>query len=124
VSGARGRTSWRDGLISSSGAKPGPVDAALTSFGQDVTRKLGRGGQPEDQLRGPIERLLGQLSRHVGLPDTVAYGEVVLKDLRARPDYAVDVGNARVGYLELKKPGRGVPLTSAWKPTQRDISNG
>ena len=78
---------------------------------------MGRGGQPEDQLRGPLERLLGRLSQHVGLPDTVAYGEVSLRDLRARPDYAVDVGNARVGYIELKQPGHSVPLTEGWKPS-------
>ena len=120
VSGARGKTSWRDDLTSLSGAKPEPADIALASFGYEVSRKLGRGGQPEDQLRGPIERLLCELSRHVGLRDTVAYGEVELKNLRARPDYAVDVENARVGYLELKQPGRGVPLTSTWRPTPRE----
>ena len=120
VSGARGKTSWRDDLTSLSGAKPEPADIALASFGYEVSRKLGRGGQPEDQLRGPIERLLCELSRHVGLRDPVAYGEVELKNLRARPDYAVDVENARVGYLELKQPGRGVPLTSTWRPTPRE----
>ncbi len=96
------------------------MNAALAAFGREVGRKLGRGGQPEDQLRGPLERLLGQLSRHVGLPDTVAYGEVSLKDLHARPDYAVDVGNACVGYIELKQPGRGVPLTPGWRPSSRE----
>jgi hypothetical protein len=85
-----------------------------------VGRKLGRGGWPEDQLRGPLERLLGRLSQHVGLPDAVAYGEVSLKDLRARPDYAVDVGNTRVGYIELKQPGHGVPLTPGWKPSSEE----
>ncbi|NEV88860.1 N-6 DNA methylase [Streptomyces tendae] len=34
-------------------------------------------------------------------------GEVPLVDLRARPDYAVSVGGALIGYIELKKPGRG-----------------
>jgi hypothetical protein len=103
-------------------SEPGndPVAAALAEFGRDVGQKLGRGGEPEDQLRGPVERLLGRLSRYIGLRDAVAYGEVRLKDLRARPDYAVDVGNARVGYVELKKTGRGVPLTDGWKPTRRE----
>jgi hypothetical protein len=96
------------------------VNAALAAFGREVGRKLGRGGQPEDQLRGPLERLLGRLSRHVGLVDTVAYGEVSLKDLHARPDYAVDVGNACVGYIELKQPGHGVPLTAGWRPSSRE----
>lgn len=93
------------------------MNSALAAFGREVGRKLGRGGQPEDQLRGPLERLLGRLSAYIGIGNTVAYGEVRLKDLRARPDYAVDVGNARVGYIELKQPGRGVPMAAGWKPS-------
>ena len=50
----------------------------------------------------------------------MAYGEVRLKDLRARPDYAVDVSSARVGYVELKKPGSGVPLTPGWRPARHE----
>ena len=93
------------------------VAETVAEFGRAVGKKLGRGGQPEDQLRGPIEVLLGRLGRYVGL-ETVAYGEVALKDLRARPDYAVDVGNTRIGYIELKAPGHGVP--PKWKPSKRD----
>lgn len=94
-----------------------PVAAAVDWFGRTVANKLGRGGHPEEQLRGPVEILLRRLGAHMGL-DTVAYGEVSLKDLRARPDYAVDVGSSRVGYLELKAPGRGVP--PQWKPDLRE----
>lgn len=97
-----------------------PVNAALIAFGREVGRKQGRGGQPEDQLRGPLERLLDGLSRHIRLPDTVAYGEVALSDLHARPDYAVDVGNVQVGFIELKSPGHGVPLTPDWRPSADD----
>jgi hypothetical protein len=118
VAGARGGKVPHGELSRSPEVNLDPVARALMEFGYDVGRKLGRGGQPEDQLRGPVERLLGLLSRHVGLRDAVAYGEVRLKDLRARPDYAVDVGNARVGYVELKRPGRGVPLTPGWKATR------
>jgi hypothetical protein len=100
------------------GTEPeGPVAAAVTEFSTAVARKLGRGGSPEDQLRGPIEILLKRLATYIGL-DAVAYGEVALKGLRARPDYAVDVGNARIGYVELKAPGRGVP--PEWKPDRRE----
>jgi len=120
VTGARSGATRREAASWSSGADGDPVNAALAAFGREVGRKLGRGGQPEDQLRGPLERLLSRLSRHVGLPDTVAYGEVSLKDLRARPDYAVDVGNARIGYIELKQPGRGVPLTPGWRPSSEE----
>ena len=72
MTGARGGATRREAASWSSGADGDPVNAALAAFGREVGRKLGRGGQPEDQLRGPLERLLGRLSRHVGLPDTVA----------------------------------------------------
>ena len=46
-------------------------------------------------------------------------GETRLPDLSLRPDYAVDVDGARVGYVELKRPGQGVPGT--WSnPSQHD----
>ncbi|MEV0561557.1 type ISP restriction/modification enzyme [Dactylosporangium sp. NPDC050588] len=42
-----------------------------------------------------------------------------LKAIRARPDFAVDVGGVRVGYIELKAPGRGIPTT--WRrPEKRE----
>ncbi len=55
--------------------------------------------------------LLGRLS---GLPDgTVAVvGESTLADLRTRPDYAVTVTNALVGFIEVKAPCKGtMPLS-------------
>jgi hypothetical protein len=120
MTGAHGHATGPEDASWSSAGGGDPVNTALAVFGREVGRKLGRGGQPEDQLRGPLERLLGRLSRHVGLPDTVAYGEVSLKELRARPDYAVDVGKARVGYIELKQPGHGVPLTPGWRSSPED----
>jgi Type ISP C-terminal specificity domain/N-6 DNA Methylase len=120
VTGARGGAARQQAPSWPLLAGDDPVNAALAAFGHEVGRKLGRGGQPEDQLRGPLERLLGRLSQHLGLRDAVAYGEVTLKDLQARPDYAVDVGNARVGYIELKQPGHGVPLTPGWRPSPRE----
>jgi hypothetical protein len=64
-----------------------------------------------------VEVLLTVLGRHIGF-DTVAYGEVALRNIRARPDHAVDLGESRVGYIELKAPGRGVPPN--WKPDKRE----
>ncbi|MEU4192109.1 hypothetical protein AB0E69_09435 [Kribbella sp. NPDC026611] len=47
-------------------------------------------------------------------------GETRLPDLSIRPDYAVDVAGARVGYVELKRPGHGVPGT--WqRPGKHDL---
>lgn len=95
------------------------LDIFISEFGRDVGRKLRtRQGSPEDHLRGPFERLLRDIARALGLAIT-AIGETRLPDLSIRPDYAVDVAGARVGYVELKKPGHGVPPT--WKkPTQHD----
>jgi hypothetical protein len=80
---------------------------------------MGRGGGPEAQLRGPVEILMSRVGRSSGL-DTVPYDEVQLKGVRARPDFAVDVGRSRVGYIELKAPGRGVPLGPRWRPSLRE----
>ncbi|MEU8266995.1 NAD(P)-dependent oxidoreductase [Sphaerisporangium sp. NPDC049002] len=43
--------------------------------------------------------------------DVVMLGEATLTTLGVRPDYAVNVAGARVGYIEVKAPGRGVPST-------------
>lgn len=95
------------------------VRDAVMAFGMDVSAKLGRGGAQEDQLRGPLEVLLKRVAIGLGL-DAVAYGEVHLKGIRARPDYAVDVGDGRVGYLEVKAPNRGVPGSPHWRPDKRE----
>jgi hypothetical protein len=77
------------------------------------------GGAEEDQLRGPLEILLRELGSLIGV-EAIPYGEVSLGDLRARPDYAVNIGQVRVGYVELKKPGKGVPGTPEWRPAKGD----
>jgi len=61
--------------------------------------------------------LIEHVGQHYGL-DPVPYGEVDLRELRARPDYAVDIGRSRVGYIELKRPGRGIPPD--WRPDKRE----
>jgi hypothetical protein len=96
-----------------------PVSLAVYEFGRTVATQMGRGGDDEAQLRGPLETLLRRLGRHLGLT-AVPYGEVQLKDLRARPDYAVDVGNSRVGYIELKATRRGVPFGPGWRPRRTE----
>ncbi|MFE9401146.1 type ISP restriction/modification enzyme [Streptomyces sp. NPDC006530] len=78
----------------------------MSDFGAEVTPKLKGGGWQEDQLRGPLETLIRSTGTRIGLAVTLI-GEVPLVDLRARPDYAVVVDGALVGYIELKRPGRG-----------------
>lgn len=82
------------------------VRAAVSAFGAEVTPKLKGGGWQEDQLRGPLETLIRTVGGRLGFTITLT-GEVPLVDLRARPDYGVSVDGALIGYIELKKPGRG-----------------
>jgi hypothetical protein len=87
------------------------LEMVISDFGRSVTRKLLTGhGSQDDHLRGPFEKMLTAIAESLGLPITTI-GETRLPDLSIRPDYAVDVAGARVGYVELKKPGHGVPGT-------------
>jgi Type ISP C-terminal specificity domain/N-6 DNA Methylase len=93
---------------------------AIADFGSAVREKLAdHDAEREEQLRAPLESLLRSAGRALGLR-IVPHGEVRLADLRARPDFAIDVAGARVGYIELKRPTKGVPLTPSWKPTKDD----
>ncbi|GAA5172242.1 hypothetical protein GCM10023214_53480 [Amycolatopsis dongchuanensis] len=86
-------------------------ELVISDFGRAVTRKLRTGhGSQEDHLRGPFEKMLTSIAESLGLAVTTV-GETMLPDLALRPDYAINVEGARVGYVELKKPGRGVPST-------------
>ncbi|MEV1005264.1 type ISP restriction/modification enzyme [Nonomuraea sp. NPDC050202] len=90
---------------------------AVARFGKSAAIKLNGGGQPEDQLRAPLERLFEDIAAALGV-DVAMIGEMSLATLGVRPDYAVDVAGARVGYVELKAPGRGVPTT--WTPNKHE----
>jgi hypothetical protein len=88
------------------------LDQAVSRFGAATKGKLsGRGasGAPEDQLRSPLEGLLSDLAELALFQpgDVVAVGEATLAELRTRPDYAITVGGALVGFIELKAPGKG-----------------
>jgi hypothetical protein len=66
-------------------------------------------GAPEDQLRGPLEELVRDLSEIGGLPAGTVHlvGETSLADLKTRPDFAATVNKALVGFIEVKAPGKG-----------------
>ncbi len=92
------------------------MSSAVSAFGTACKAKLSNkaaSGQPEDQLRGPLEALFGDLARLSGLPEgaVTLVGESTLADLRTRPDYAVTVTNALVGFIEVKAPGKGAMPT-------------
>jgi len=89
---------------------------AIGEFGKAAKAKLGNpssSGQPEDQLRNPIEQLFGHLSSVIGFApgSVVLVGETSLADLKTRPDFSVSVGAGSfkplVGFIEVKAPGKG-----------------
>jgi hypothetical protein len=85
---------------------------AASRFGKAVKAKLSSiaiDGEPEDQLRAPIEHLVSDLAELCGLPANVvsAIGETALGDLKTRPDYAITLRNALAGFIEIKAPGKG-----------------
>lgn len=102
-------------------ARDTDFNVIVADFGREVTRKLRTGhGSREDHLRGPFERMLSVIADGLGLTITTI-GETNLPNLSIRPDYAIDVAGSRVGYVELKKPGYGVPDT--WpRPSEHDIA--
>src|ERR1035438_4415517 len=88
------------------------IDSAIAAFGVKAKEKLSNpaaAGQPEDQLRAPFEQLLADLAELAHLPGSAvaAVGESSIGNLKTRPDYAITVHNALVGFVELKAPGKG-----------------
>jgi hypothetical protein len=88
------------------------LESAIAAYGAKAKAKLSSPavrGQPEDQIRTPFEYLLGELAELCQFPDgsVAAVGESAVSDLKTRPDYAVVVRNALVGFIELKAPGKG-----------------
>lgn len=88
------------------------IETILSTFGTRAKEKLANvaaSGQPEDQLRAPFEGLLSDIAELSNFPKgtVLAVGESSVADLKTRPDYAVTVKNALVGFVELKAPGKG-----------------
>jgi len=102
-----------------SGAVAAAVAQAVSNFGATVAPKLAGGeGEPEDQMRGPLEVFMGGVAEVLGVTIT-AVGESSLSDLRVRPDYAMKVNGAVTGYIEVKAPGKGADPTK-WKKSTHD----
>jgi len=88
---------------------------AVNGFGAAAKAKLDNvaaSGQPEDQLRGPLEALIPALAAAAGIAgEVVLVGETALSDLKTRPDYSVTLGigkaRALIGFIEVKAPGKG-----------------
>jgi hypothetical protein len=88
------------------------LDDAVAKFGATAKSKLSNPavtGQPEDQLRAPLETLIADLCAVIGAAadGTVTVGETSLADLMTRPDYSVTRKGALIGHIEVKAPGKG-----------------
>lgn len=84
----------------------------VSAFGAIAKTKLDNpaiSGAPEDQLRAPLEGLFHGLAELDNLAPSglTLVGETTLAHLLTRPDYAVSVNNALVGFIEVKAPGKG-----------------
>jgi hypothetical protein len=91
-----------------------PADLAteVSQYGAQVKKKLGGinvTGQPEDQLRAPLETFFSAMCQLIGNdPNQLTMiGETPLSAISVRPDYAVEYGGALVGFIEVKAPGKG-----------------
>ncbi len=88
------------------------VASAVSQYGQSTKAKFANAaisGAPEDQLRAPLEALIRDLAEIAGLPAGTVHliGETTLSDIKTRPDFAVTVSKALVGFVEVKAPGKG-----------------
>jgi hypothetical protein len=103
---------------------PGKTIAEVVSaYGASVKPKLANiaiGGAPEDQLRGPLEVLWHGLAEILQIGSVHLVGETTLADLKTRPDFAITVGNALVGFIEVKAPGKGADPRKFNHPHDRD----
>lgn len=84
----------------------------VATFGAAAKEKLTNvaiAGAPEDQLRNPLETLIAGIADLDNLaPGGIGIvGETTLAHLQTRPDFAVSVGGALVGFVEVKAPGKG-----------------
>ena len=97
----------------------------VSAYGASVKAKLANvaiSGAPEDQLRTPLETLIRDLAAIEGMsPNAVKLvGETTLAELKTRPDFAVTVGNALVGFIEVKAPGKGADPRQFSDPHDKD----
>lgn len=88
------------------------LQEAIACFGSEAKSKLtnpSATGSPEDQLRTPLNALFSNLAALCGLSpsDVVAVGETSLADIKTRPDYALTLKKALIGFVEVKAPGKG-----------------
>lgn len=107
-------------MATSRGRSPGervPFKELIAKFGAKFGPRLRGDGRREDALRLPVNTLVTRLGRQLGW-SLVVHDEVTLTDLCSRPDIAVDAHSGRIGYIELKAPGKGTP--ESWRLDRHD----
>ncbi|MGH7029006.1 MAG: hypothetical protein ACREEZ_01120, partial [Stellaceae bacterium] len=91
--------------------KTDPLGEAVSRFGATLKPKfsgIAATGSPEDQLRGPLDRLVQDIVAALGwAANVVLVGESSVHDLKTRPDFAVTKQNLLAGFIEVKAPGKG-----------------
>ena len=98
---------------------------AVSAYGASAKGKLANiaiSGAAEDQLRGPLEALIRDLAVIDGMSanSVELVGETTLSELKTRPDFAVIVGKALVGFIEVKAPGKGADPRQFKDPHDKD----
>ena len=88
------------------------IESAVSAFGLEAKAKLSAiaaKGEPEDQLRNPLEQLVAAMTELCGQARSklALIGESSLSELHTRPDFAVSYANALIGFIEVKAPGKG-----------------
>lgn len=99
-------------------SSPPDFNAAIALFGIELAPRMRGDGRLEDRLRAPVNDLVQRVGTLLGFTLQI-HDEVTIADLRSRPDIAVDAPLGRVGYIELKAPGKGTPAN--WhRPDKHD----
>jgi len=87
------------------------ISQLVADYGVEAKAKLAGTGEPEEALRVPIEHLITAVGDFIG-KKTILDGEAHLTELSSRPDFAVRVMGAVVGYIEVKKAGLSLDPTT------------
>ena len=108
---------------------PGPLGvsvklrAAVSRFGAEILPLMRGDGRPEDRLRSPAHQLVKEVGLILG-EDNKRSREVVLDAQDSRPDLGVNTVSGRLGYIELKRHGKGVRTSELASDTARPRAMG
>src|SRR5262245_38229009 len=89
-------------------ARKKPFEDALKEFATTIADKFKTplAFSPEDQLKGPIEKLLERAASELAIAVEIVT-EVQEREVSGRPDMGVVSSKLLAGYVELKAPGKG-----------------